>query len=63
MNRNKGRTNVLRKDINRNGIPDRLFSPGGTSLFRHHGRWASKNATYVRDDINSRLSITQSLGT
>ena len=39
MNRNKGCTNVLRKAMNRNGIPDRLF--------RHHGRWASKNATWM----------------
>ena len=25
--------------MNRNGIPDRLF--------RHHGHWASKNATWI----------------
>jgi len=37
------------------GIPDRLF--------KCHGRWASENAKdgYVKDDFNSRLSVTQSL--
>ena len=38
------------------GIPDRLF--------RRHGRWASENAKdgYVKDDFNSRLLVTRSLG-
>ena len=37
-------------------IPDRLF--------KRHGRWASENAKdgCVKDDFNSRLSVTQSLG-
>ena len=38
------------------GIPDRLF--------KRHGRWASENAKdgYVKDDFNSRLLVTRSLG-
>ena len=38
------------------GIADRLF--------KRHGRWASENAKvgYVKDDFNSRLSATKSLG-
>ena len=38
------------------GIPDRLF--------KNHGRWASENAKdgYVKDDFNSRLLVTRSLG-
>ena len=38
------------------GIPDRLF--------KRHGRWASENAKdgYVKDDINSRLLVSRSLG-
>ena len=38
------------------GIADRLF--------KRHGRWASENAKdgYVKDDFNSRLSVTKSLG-
>ena len=37
------------------GIADRLF--------KRHGRWASENAKdgYVKDDFNSRLSVTKSL--
>lgn len=38
------------------GIPDRLF--------KRHGRWASENAKdgYVKDNFNSRLLVTRSLG-
>ena len=38
------------------GIADRLF--------KRHGRWASENAKdgYVKDDFDSRLSVTKSLG-
>ena len=38
------------------GIPDRLF--------KRHGRWANENAKdgYVKDDFNSRLLVTRSLG-
>ena len=38
------------------GIADRLF--------KRHGLWASENAKdgYVKDDFNSRLSATKSLG-
>ena len=38
------------------GTPDRLF--------KRHGRWASKNAmdAYAKDDFNSRLLISRSLG-
>ena len=37
------------------GIADRLF--------KRHGHWASENAKdgYVKDDFNSRLSVTKSL--
>jgi len=38
------------------GIPDRLF--------KRHGRWASEKVKdgYVKDDFNSRLLVTRSLG-
>ena len=38
------------------GIPDRLF--------RRHGRWASENAKdcYVKDNLDSLLSVTRTLG-
>ena len=38
------------------GIPDRLF--------KHHGRWRSENAKdgYIKDDLNSRLRVSHSLG-
>ena len=50
-----------------------LRAGGGTSaanagiadrLFKRHGRWASENTKdgYVKDDFNSRLSVTKSLG-
>ena len=38
------------------GVPDRLF--------KRHGRWRSENAKdgYVRDGLNERLKVSQSLG-
>ena len=38
------------------GIPDRLF--------KRHGRWASENAKdyYVKDNLDSLLSVTRTLG-
>ena len=42
MNRNKGRTNVLRKAMKRNGIPDRPC--------RHHGRYFSCKTVLGRSE-------------
>ena len=38
------------------GVPDRLY--------KRHGRWRSENAKdgYVRDELNERLKVSQSLG-
>ena len=38
------------------GIPDRLF--------KRHGRWSSENAKdgYVKDNLNSLLSVSRALG-
>ena len=38
------------------GVPDRLFKP--------HGRWRSENAKYgyVKDSLESRLSVSKSIG-
>ena len=38
------------------GVPDRLF--------KSHGRWVSETAKdmYVKDCINSKLSVSSSLG-
>ena len=39
-----------------NGVPDRLF--------KRHGRWRSENSKdgYIRDGLNERLKVSQSLG-
>ena len=38
------------------GVPDRLF--------KRHGRWRSESAKdgYVKDSVDSRLSVSKSLG-